>query len=183
MGRRWSRPSSSDPGKPESTGDYAPTIDWGDGTAPDSSTPLIVANGDGTFSVLAHHVYTEESSAGKSYPITIAIRHEETSLAFVRASAVVSDPAPVLVADGFGLVSGEGFDTGAVTLATFADPGGPERSGNYAASVDWGDGSGPTPLRPPSLRKPMAPSASSRITFMPRRALTGLRARHPIGSR
>src|SRR5262249_47934826 len=58
-------------------------------------------------------------------------------------TASVSDPPVVVIPSGLGLALVEGIDSGLVTLATFTEPGGLESLADYAATVDWGDG---TPL-------------------------------------
>src|SRR5207245_464005 len=69
----------------------------------------------------------------------VVISHEATTPVTVSGTANVSDPAVIPTALDIKAV--EGTDTGLVTLATFTDPGGPESLKDYAASIDWGDGS------------------------------------------
>ena len=134
----------TDPGGAEATSDYSATVNWGDGTATDTTTPTIVANPNGTFSVQAHHTYAEESNpavAGTNpYSILVTIHHDLAPNTTASDTANVSDPAVVVTQSGFALTPVEGADTGIVTLAVFADPGGAEGISDYGASVNWGDG-------------------------------------------
>ena len=45
---------------------------------------------------------------------------------------------------GFSFTAVEGTPSAVQTVATFTDPGGPEPLNDYAALVDWGDGTAPT---------------------------------------
>ena len=110
-------------------GDYTATIDWGDGT---TSAGSIAANGGG-FQVKATHTYLEE---GVDSPRVI-IRDAGGSTATVQGAAHVAD-AP-LTAAGVTLTPTEltAF-TGTVATFTDADPNG--TLSDYAATVDWGDG-------------------------------------------
>ena len=56
------------------------------------------------------------------------------------STATVSDP-PVVATGGWTISAVEGQDSDWQTLATFQDPVGAEPLDNYAAAIDWGDGS------------------------------------------
>ena len=129
----------TDPGGPEVTGDYAATIDWGDGTA---ITAGSISVSGGLFSVNGNHGYAEEGS----YPVLVTISHEGAPIVNTGSAAVVSDP-PVIPTGGFTVNAVEGAATGSLVVATFVDPGGAEPnpsdpgpiSDHYAATIDWGD--------------------------------------------
>jgi hypothetical protein len=106
-----------------------------------SSVGGIVLGKDGqTFSVNLAHQYAEEGS----YTITVTILHDSTPAQVVTTTASVSDPAPVVTA-GKGFSATEGVTSGAQSVATFTDPGGPESdSSAYTATVAWGDGNSST---------------------------------------
>jgi hypothetical protein len=53
--------------------DFTATVDWGDGSAPETVT--VVANGDGSFRVVGTHTYTAEGS----FVMTITITDDEGS--------------------------------------------------------------------------------------------------------
>ncbi len=114
------------------SGDYTATITWGDGS---SSAGTVTANGAGGFGVSGGHTYAEEGT----YAVRVTIADGGGSVATATGSAVVAD-AP-LVGQGRTLGAVEGKATGTRTVATFTDPGGPEQVGDYAATIDWGDGS------------------------------------------
>ncbi|MCY2987413.1 MAG: PKD domain-containing protein [Planctomycetota bacterium] len=64
-----------------------------------------------------------------------------TSSDTVIASATVSDP-PVVATGGFTVTAVEGALSTSQTVATFRDPAGAEPLDDYAATIDWGDGTG-----------------------------------------
>jgi hypothetical protein len=133
----------TDPGGAESTIDYSATIDWGDGN---TSIGAIVDMGGGLFAVQGSNTYAEESAADHpgsfpSYAITTTITHESSGPAITAtSSATVSDPAVIISPISNTVVASEGVSTGTVTVATFTDPGGPESTNDYSATIDWGDG-------------------------------------------
>jgi hypothetical protein len=122
----------SDPGGPEATGNYSAMIDWGDGAITPGSISL---GGGGNFIVQGDHLYAEEGS----YPIVVTLGHGSLPVQSVNSSASVSDPA-VIPTGSFAVSGVEGAASGMQTVATFTDPGGPESPLNYAATIDWGDG-------------------------------------------
>jgi hypothetical protein len=122
----------TDPGGPESVGDYSASINWGDSSA---TTAGIITFSGGTFTVSGSHTYAEEGP----YPISVTLSHEATATQMVQASAQVSDPQVVGTPGTVHAVAGGPF---AGAVLTFTDPGGPEPLGSaYAASLNWGDGS------------------------------------------
>ena len=123
----------NDPGGPEVTGNYSAMIDWGDGAI---TTGSISLGGGGNFVVQGDHKYAEEGS----YPIVVTLGHASLPLQSVNSTASVSDPA-VMPTGSFAIGGVEGAASGMQTVATFMDPGGPESPLNYAATIDWGDGS------------------------------------------
>jgi hypothetical protein len=135
----------TDPGGAEPLADYSATIDWGDGTAPGAGTNSFSG---GTFTFKGSHTYAEESAADHAgsnpYDITVTISHEAAPTTTVHSSAVVSDPA-VTPTGGFTFTAVEGVPSATQTVATFTDPGGAEALTDYSASIDWGDGTAPSP--------------------------------------
>ncbi len=120
------------------------SIDWGDGTALDTSSGAISLLGN-TFTVSGNHTYGEEGS----YTITAIIDHEGVDTT-VKTTATVSDPAVIATSTP---VYGVECRTLTVQVATFTDPGGAEPNpsdpsgtlnNHYKVdSINWGDG---TPL-------------------------------------
>src|SRR5205085_2731140 len=122
--------------------DYGATVNWGDGSPPDSN--VVIAFSGGVFTVQGRHRYGEESSndhpGTNPYPITVTVHHEgSTEAAPVGSTALVTD-ASVVGKGGFAVKATEGLDSGLVTVATFTDPGGSEAVEDYSATVVWGDG-------------------------------------------
>ena len=135
----------TDPGGAEAVSDYSATIDWGDGSTPTIGL-ISFDSGTSTFTVLGEHTYAEESgpehTGPNGYSVNVTIRHESAPNAVAQSTATVSDPA--VIATGLTINAVEGMDTGTVAEATFIDPGGAEALSDYAATIDWGDGSTPT---------------------------------------
>src|SRR5262249_24091541 len=86
------------------------------------------------FTVKGSHTYADEGT----YSIQVTLRHLTAEPQMVTSTATVSDPPVVVTAKN--LAVAEGAPTGLVTVATFTDPGGPEALGQYAATINWGDG-------------------------------------------
>jgi hypothetical protein len=114
------------------TGDFSATITWGDGIT-DAGT--IVSNVDGTFSVQGSHTYAEEGT----FTFAVAVTDSGGSTGTASHSIEVADPSVMATGD-FSFTGSEGSDTGALTVATFTDPAGPEAVTDYAAMIAWGDG-------------------------------------------
>jgi len=94
----------------------------------------ISSAGGNSFIVTASHVYAEEGS----YTITVTIGHESSTPQVVTDTATVSNPAVVAVG-GFTFAAAEGSSVSG-KVATFTDPGGPEATSDYSATISWGDG-------------------------------------------
>ncbi len=132
----------TDPGGPEPVGNYSADIDWGDGDPLDVGGGSVALVG-GVFEVRGTHTYADESGAAP-FTVTVTIHHGFAPDATVTTTAVVSDPA-VVAAGGRTLAAVEGRGSAPQVVATFTDPGGPEATGNYSATIDWGDGSVASP--------------------------------------
>jgi hypothetical protein len=114
----------------DTIGDYAATITWGDGT---SSPGTFAVNPAGGYEVVGVRTYVNTGS----YPVTVTI----TDLA--GASAVVDDTADVTAApldanpQVISAIDGNAFSG---VVATFTDGDPFETIGDYAAVINWGDG-------------------------------------------
>jgi|GEM_PF-3048825 len=105
----------------------APTIDWGDGTPRSQAT---LSNGQ----YYGTHTYAEEGA----YTVTVYCG----STAQGTSAAQVADAALTANGRSIAVTATQPF---AGTVATFADsdPGG--TAADYTATIDWGDGSPPSP--------------------------------------
>jgi hypothetical protein len=138
-------PNPSDPG-PLASHYKVVSIDWGDGTPPDTSTGTVTFVGTpgsttDALTVRGSHTYGEE---GTSYPITAIIDHEGLRITLT-STATVIDPAVKATGVPVSPVEGATFTAPA---ATFTDPGGAEPNSfdpgsldsHYTVvSIDWGD--------------------------------------------
>src|SRR5581483_11678936 len=137
----------TDPGNPTGTAedadDYAATIDWGDGT---SSAGTISQSG-GVFTVSGSHTYVGDTVNGESEGVAhviVTMTHESLPSITVGSTVTITDPN-IVAGSGFAYTVTEGSATVTnVALATFTDPGNPtgtaEDADDYAATIDWGDG-------------------------------------------
>ncbi len=133
------------PSDPSGTHYQVVSIDWGDGTALDTTSGAVSYSGapgstTDPFTVSGNHTYGEEGT----YTITAILNHEGV-LTKVQSQVTVSDPA--VVATGVPIFGVE-CRTLTVQTATFTDPGGAEPNpsdptggiaNHYTASIDWGD--------------------------------------------
>jgi RHS repeat-associated protein len=121
-----------------SVSDYAATITWGDGST-DAGT---ITFNNGVFSVNSSHTYAEESAADHAgsnpYAIAVSISRNGTPAAATSSSAQVADAAMAATSAALTPVEGQSFTA---AVATFTDPGGAEALSDYAATINWGDGS------------------------------------------
>ncbi len=135
----------ADPDTRSQATDFTASISWGDTV---TSAGTVVADPAGGFDVNGKHKYIEEGQ----YPVFITITdtkgRNDTGGIVVNAStnAEVSDPAVVASPAISTFHSTKGSSTGTLKLATFVDPGGPEATGDYSATIDWNDGSNPDNL-------------------------------------
>lgn len=125
-----------DTGGPETptTGRYAASIDWGDGTTSNGS--IAGPDGNGVFTVTGSHTYAEQFTGS----VTVTITHQSAPPVTVLSTVTIVD-AP-LSATGGATLTGVVGQVLTGTVATFFDAGGldlPLPSG-YLASIDWGDG-------------------------------------------
>jgi hypothetical protein len=129
----------TDSGGLDPIGTYTIVINWGDGSA---SSPIIViptgpSPAGATFPIEGGHTYAEEGT----YAIRVSIASAGGSATEAFGSAVVAD-AP-LAGKTQTIAATEGVALVNTTVATFTDAGGSESPDNYAATINWGDG---TPL-------------------------------------
>lgn len=112
------------------TSDFTATIDWGDGV---TTTGAITA-GAGDFSVSGSHTYTDEEAQN----IIVTVKDAGGSRATIQSTVNLTD-ADTLVATAVPAVVTEGI-TYSGALATFTDTLVSTPAADFAATIDWGDG-------------------------------------------
>jgi hypothetical protein len=117
------------------------TIDWGDGSAPQSVTPDIPSIdcncSFGDFEVTATHVY---DAAANDYTITVTAKDDGGKMATDTLTASISDVA-LTAGSNKSLTATAGMISSS-TVGSFSDAAGAQASaGDFAAMIDWGDGS------------------------------------------
>lgn len=115
------------------TGDFTAVIDWGDGTQ--TTNPTISALGSGAFSVSATKTYT----AAGNYQAKVTIHDAAGATATTNSAVTVAFAA---TGSNITPVEGQPFSG---QVASFTDPLTTGQVGQYAATIDWGDGTGSTP--------------------------------------
>jgi PKD repeat protein len=118
--------TDANPNEPISS--YSASIDWGDGSPTDEGTISLV---NGVYTVTGSHSYQTEGT----FPITVYIGDDGGATTTADSSVTVT--APVINATPVDLSAQEGVALSNVTVATFTAPG---LAGDYAATIDWGDG-------------------------------------------
>jgi hypothetical protein len=113
-------------------GDFAISIDWGDGT----TTPGTVSGSNGSFTVTGTHTY----SASGDNTITVFANDDDPNGAFNSGTSQALIGVPfgghlVLNAATEGQALGPG-----TTIATFADSNLSNTASSFTATIDWGDG-------------------------------------------
>lgn len=115
-------------------GDFAATIDWGDGTAPTQGT-VAFSPGNGGFTVSGTHSY---AVGDRSYPIRVRVlRVENQATLNLAGVATVSDARLSLATQDIKAEAGREFR---LPIATISDTFGSALSSDYTVRVDWGDG-------------------------------------------
>jgi subtilisin-like proprotein convertase family protein len=117
---------------------YSASIDWGDGSPVDTTTPQISFSG-GVFTVTGAHQYAEDGA----YNVVTSVNHGGLSAddSSAPASAVIQAVAVNAAATEFAATEGA---SGTFNLATFTDPDnsdGSDVNDVYSVDIDWGDGS------------------------------------------
>jgi hypothetical protein len=123
-----------------SPADFAATIDWGDGTT-DSGAAVTVTGGSGFFTVSGSHTYADEGTLTATATLT-DVNDDGSG----QATASSTASASVNVAEGDTLTgtqaavsATEGVNSSG-TVATFTDSSTANTASDFAATIDWGDG-------------------------------------------
>ncbi len=113
------------------------TVDWGDGTTPD-----MVQGMAGTFPnsivIVASHTYALPGT----FTINVAASFLGISLPSFQLPAIVSSPQQVFTGVTLNLNSNQAFSG---SVGSFTDTLPPNTSGQFFATIDWGDGTSATP--------------------------------------
>jgi PKD repeat protein len=114
-------------------GSYTASIDWGDGSLLEAGS--IAAKPGGVFEVMsAGHTYVKEGT----YTLSVTIADGGGGNTAVVGNARIADAALHL---NVGPIAGtEGAPTGSIRVASFSDDDPAGAIGDYAANIDWGDG-------------------------------------------
>lgn len=114
------------------TSDFAAKIVWGDG---DTTSGSLSGSASGGFTVSGSHTYAEE---GDAVPLAVVVTDLFGNPSTFTSSITVADAKLHLAAGAS--ISPSGGAVSSLVVATLTDDGGLEPAGNYAASIDWGDG-------------------------------------------
>lgn len=119
-----------------STSDFTATINWGDGTTQSTGTVGQPGGAGNPYVVQGTHTYT---TAG-DYTISVTVTDNSLSLntATATGSADVTDELSAAQATIPTQTAGTPFNG---TVATFTDSNSSATTGDFTASIDWGDGS------------------------------------------
>jgi PKD repeat protein len=134
-------------GRSDVPGDYAFTIDWGDGTPLDSGAATIdVPGGPGVptaGSFDGAHVYADNGL----YAVTVTITDPDGNTASDTLTVTVDNVAPALTVAP-DQIAGRGALLSIANIGQYSDPGfdnpnnvGGETTERFTFAVDWGDGS------------------------------------------
>lgn len=125
----------SDTNLAANAGDFAATIDWGDG----STTSGVIDGANGQFTVSGSHAYAHSGE----YDVNVAVNDPSPGTASASATATAQVAASPITATGytFSAVEGQQF-AGAVAFFTSANPS--ASAGDFTATILWGDGSSST---------------------------------------
>jgi uncharacterized protein (TIGR03118 family) len=118
-------------------GNFTAAIDWGDGTPATDGT--IRQDATGVFHLSGTHTYLEEGV----FPIAVAIHDVGGSDGQAQGSATVLD-APFTSITPINVTATEGLEVTA-KVATFVDSNTNAPLSDFAAVIDWGDGTPPSP--------------------------------------
>ena len=137
--------TDSDPIKPIS--DFSVSVNWGDGSAPDTSPIITQPGGPGTtFYVTGAHTYKEEGTY--SAQVTILDEGGEGPTATVSTQIIVAD-APLSVVNPTVVTTNtatEGLPSVPQTVAQFTDANLFDTNPiDYTATINWGDSTASTP--------------------------------------
>jgi cyclophilin family peptidyl-prolyl cis-trans isomerase len=122
---------------------YTATINWGDGTAVDTTSATVTAGSTaGHFNVAGTHTY---AAAGKFSPVVTITSSNTFSVpgsVAATATANIASATTTLTAQPVAVTGTVGTALASAPVATFTDTVANPQAANYTATIDWGDGSG-----------------------------------------
>jgi RHS repeat-associated protein len=121
--------------------DFTVSIDWGDGSGLDTTTGTVSGSTGGPFTVSGQHTYADEGNY--NVQITLSDDGSGTATATLTRPSTVNDAALTDTSTAANVSATEGTSTGTLTVATFTDANPGDHSGDFSATIFWGDSSSP----------------------------------------
>jgi hypothetical protein len=115
----------------DTAGDFAATVDWGDGV----TTAGSVVGSNGSFTVQGGHTYADEGSD----PAVVTLTHTADSAQATASGTVSVGEADVLAGQGTKIKANIHHAFSGV-VATFSDTDTANVAGDFNATINWGDG-------------------------------------------
>src|SRR5882672_10516581 len=116
----------------DTAGDFTATIDWGDGTM--SAGTIVGSNG--SFTVEGGHTYLDEG-----FPLaTVTITHTADSAQITPSGNIAVADTDDISVQGVTLTGTPNTPLTNVTVANFTTTNTVNTTGDFVATIDWGDG-------------------------------------------
>ncbi len=131
----------TDTNQADTASSFTAAIDWGDGTSanPDVTAGTVSGSG-GSFTVTGNHTYAEEAHAT---PVLVTLQTTDVSPVTGTAHGTANIADARLGAIAFNVTATEQAAFNG-TVARFVDGDPAAAGGDFAATIDWGDGTTPT---------------------------------------
>jgi large repetitive protein len=126
----------ADSGAGVTVSNFFATIDWGDGS-PESAGFVSAGVGPGNFIIKGNHTYAEE---GGPYTVTVWLTDSANNHVATTTTATIADAA-LSGASGLPVTASEDVPLVNASLGTFIDANKGATPADFAATIDWGDGS------------------------------------------
>ena len=116
---------------------YQVSINWGDGSPLDTTTPTVTQSGS-TFTVRGSHTYSTIGNYQATLNILVPQQGTTGNINVPTVVPISVLDAPLVVTAGPNLSANAAVPFSAA-VATFVDPSGAQAPSHYLATVDWGD--------------------------------------------
>src|SRR5207248_923301 len=129
--------SFSDSDSSVTAGSFTATVDWGDGTALDSATTISQVGSN--FVVQGHHTYATDSldATGGMFQVVVTV-HGPAGSTLTETHGVHVERPPIMgFANEIAAKPGVAFTN--VKVASFIEPDLSDDTGEFAATIYWGD--------------------------------------------